>query len=509
MASWQARAAGIAICLTMDAASAQDITLTARDGALAISGSLQAYDGEFYTIKTAYGTLTVDGQGVICDGPGCPDLTAPRARIRIVGEADAGGRLILPLFQAFAAERGYAYLPTEGSTVGATLRDPRTDQILAEVTFAPLDAAQSRRLLASAEAELVVSLQADPAFRTRVLALDALIPIVAPDNPTPRLSTADLARALTGAVSNWNEAGGPDMPIVLHAVGPGTELAAMIEKRLGQPVIAAVWHPDQASMAAAVARDPWALALVGKSAQGPARALPMTDSCGFPLSHDPAAIRAEDYPLTFPSLLLIPPRRLPLIAREFLEFLSSPSGDRTVASLGYVGRDIQRHPLTDDGLRLINAIRGAGSDVTLPDLQALVAAMTGTDRLSLTFRFEDGATELDATSRDNLDDLVRLIGSGNFAREQLTLVGFSDGSGAATDNQALSRDRAQAVLEALVLIAPDIRADQLPTVAGFGEALPMACDTTEAGKRLNRRVELWVGPAMPMPPLPEAAAASP
>ena len=506
MASWQARVAGIALGLSIDAACAQDVTLTARDGALAITGSLQGYDGEFYTIKTIYGTLTVDGRGVICDGPGCPSLIAPRARIRIVGDAAAGQALVLPLFRAFAAERGYDAGPTDGRTAGAMLRDPKTDQVLAEVTFAPLDADQSLRLLGSGEVELVVTMQADPAFRTRVLALDGLIPIAASDNPTPRLSTADLARALTGQISNWDQAGGPDMPIVLHAVGPNAELARLIEGRLGQPVIAAVWHPDQATMAKAVARDPWALALAAKSAQGPARALPLTDSCGFPLSPDPAAIRAEDYPLTFPTLLLIPPRRLPLIAREFLEYLSTPSGDRAVASLGHVGRGIQRHPLTDDGLRLINAIQGAGDDVTLPDLQALVSAMTGTDRLSLTFRFEDGATELDAPSRDNLDDLAGLIGSGSFTRERLTLVGFSDGSGSAAENQALSLTRAQAVLDALQASAPDLSADQLPMVAGFGEALPMACDTTEAGTRLNRRVELWVGPALPTRPVAEPAA---
>lgn len=503
MASWKACVAGIVLCLSASAGSAQDITLTARDGALAVTGSLQGYDGEFYTIKTAYGVLTVDGQGVICDGPGCPDLIAPRARIRIIGNADAGDALVLPLFRAFAAERGYIVAADDGPMAGVALRDPKTDQVLAEVTFAPLDAAQSLKVLASGEAELVVTLQAETAFRTRVLALDGLIPIAAADNPTPRLSTADLARALTGQINNWDQAGGPDMPIVLHAVGPDAGLAQLIEGRLGQPVIAAVWHPDQASMARAVARDPWALALVAKSAQGPARALPLTDSCGFPLSPDPAAIRAEDYPLAFPTLLLIPPRRLPLIAREFLEYLSTPSGDRAVADLGHVGRGIQRHPLTDDGLRLINAIQGAGSDVTLPDLQALVAAMTGTDRLSLTFRFKDGMTELDAPSRDNLDDLAHLIGSGNFAQERLTLVGFSDGSGPAAENRKLSLTRAQAVLDALQVVAPDLSPDQLPLVAGFGEALPMACDTTEAGQSLNRRVELWVGPAMPMPPLAE------
>jgi phosphate transport system substrate-binding protein len=43
-------------------------------------------------------------------------------------------------------------------------------------------------------------------------------------------------------------------------------------------------------------------------------------------------------------------------------------------------------------------------------------------------------------------------------------------------------------------VAPDLSADQLPRVEGFGEALPMACDETAAGRHLNRRVELWLVP---------------
>ena len=42
------------------------------------------------------GLLTIDAQGVICDGPACPDLTAPKAVIRIVGAAEAGAALMPP-----------------------------------------------------------------------------------------------------------------------------------------------------------------------------------------------------------------------------------------------------------------------------------------------------------------------------------------------------------------------------------------------------------------------------
>ena len=101
------RAAGFAALLFIFAgpAVAQDVTLTSRDGALAISGRLQGFDGEFYRVDSAYGPLTVDAAGVICDGPACPDLTAPKSVIRMVGAADPGRQMLPPLIAAFARAR--------------------------------------------------------------------------------------------------------------------------------------------------------------------------------------------------------------------------------------------------------------------------------------------------------------------------------------------------------------------------------------------------------------------
>lgn len=53
------------------AATAQDVTLMSRDGSVAISGTLLSYDGEYYRVDSDFGVLTLDGSGVICDGPGC------------------------------------------------------------------------------------------------------------------------------------------------------------------------------------------------------------------------------------------------------------------------------------------------------------------------------------------------------------------------------------------------------------------------------------------------------
>ncbi|MGB3248668.1 MAG: OmpA family protein, partial [Tabrizicola sp.] len=211
----------------------------------------------------------------------------------------------------------------------------------------------------------------------------------------------------------------------------------------------------------------------------------------------------EDYPLALPVLILAPKRRLPLLTREFLDFLRTPAAQDAVAAAGFVDRSASRQPMTADGLRLLNAILGAGEDVTLDDLKRLAGIMDGADRVSLTFRFEDGSSTLDAQSQDNLGDLAQLIAAGQFRNQKLVLAGFSDGSGAAEANLALSVDRAAKVAQELAAIAPDLAASDLPVVEGFGEALPMACDETAIGRQLNRRVELWVVPDF-APAEPEA-----
>ncbi|MFE3835876.1 OmpA family protein [Pseudogemmobacter sonorensis] len=487
------------------AARAQDVTLISREGNIVIPGTLLGYDGEFYRIDTAYGALTVDGHGVICEGPACPDLTVPRAEIRLTGAEDAGTRLLPGLFRAFAEGRGLIYeeIPPEAPQVwAARVMEPEDRKILAELSFTPVPPDEAGALRASGAAELELSFRDGPG--ARALALDALVPVMAPGNPTPRISTVDLARALAGEARNWADLGGPDMPLVLHALDPESDMGRALAARLGAPVRADVTHPDMAALALAVARDPWALAITGRAEVAPAAELPLADSCGFPLLPRPISVKAEDYPLALPLYLLVPPRRLPLLAREFLEFLATPAADRIVAGAGFIDRSVERAPMTQDGLRLLNAIRGAGEDVSLFDLKRLAAVMDGADRLSLTFRFEDGSAVLDAGSQENLAQLARLIAAGHFPAEALILAGFSDGTGDAAANLALSEGRAERVRQDLAALAPDLRPDQLPRVEAFGEALPMACDETATGRRLNRRVELWVVPDFNPVPVSEA-----
>ena len=151
--------------------------------------------------------------------------------------------------------------------------------------------------------------------------------------------------------------------------------------------------------------------------------------------------------------------------------------------------------MTADGLRLLNAIKGAGPDVPLEQLQKLADVMRDSSRSSLTFRFEDGAMTLDARSRENLGLLAQMLAVDAYRGQEVILAGFSDGSGSAEANLDLSESRAIGIVTALSEALPDLPdGTKLPRVMPFGEALPMACDTTAAGRRANRRVEVWLRP---------------
>ena len=476
-------------------ATAQDVTLTSRDGALAISGQLQGYDGEFYRIDSAYGLLTLDAQGVICDGPACPDLTTPKATIRIVGAPALGAALVPGLVQGFATSRGLRLIAPESPEIPIRLADPTTDTVLAEFSFQPMTPAEAHEAMAAGRAELILAAASDPAFGNRTIGLDPLVAITATDNPVPEIRTPDLARALTGEVKNWAEIGGPDMPLVLHGLSEEADLNRALAGRLGRAIAATVVHDTPEALAEAVARDPWALAVTGRSVTGPARMLGLADSCGFPLQATPLAVKAEDYPLTLPVYFLTPRRRLPLAARELLEYLALPAAQQAVEAAGLVGRGMVSQSMSADGLRLINAINRAGEDVSLEDLKRMVGLMDGADRLSFTFRFQDGSSGLDPASRDTLIDMARMIEAGLLSGDSLVLAGFSDGSGSGAANLELSRERAGQVASALQAALPGLPPEQLPRVEAFGEAMPMACDQTAPGRRLNRRVEVWALPS--------------
>jgi phosphate transport system substrate-binding protein len=496
---------------------AQDVTLKSQDGAVEISGTLLGFDGEFYRLDTIYGELTVDGSGVSCDGPGCPSLTDYVAELDVSGAAAMGELLMPALIEAFAL-RNEMEARRENGEPGAftyVLSDRTDHREVGRFYFTLTNTDEGFADLLADEADIAMALREirpEEALRgreaglgnlagrgrSRVLSLDALVAITAPGNPIDRISIPQLAAVFAGKITNWSVLGGPDAPIGVHLRDAKSGLGQAVIDRVLEPAGLnldgnAIRHSSDAELARAVMADPFAIGIAGHSAAGDAQVLVLTGPCGFSLAATRRTIKTEDYPLTAPMFLYLPARRLPRLAREFLAYTRSSAAQLVIRRAGFVDQEPEEIEIGAQGDRLANAVIGAGDDVALDDLRRMVAELWEMKRLSTSFRFETGSVNLDAQSRSNVQQLARAVEAGRYDGRRILFAGFSDGEGPAAGNRAISVRRAGAVRDAVVAAAETANFDRLEMdVAGYGEAMPMACDDSEWGRQVNRRVEVWV-----------------
>lgn len=150
---------------------------------------------------------------------------------------------------------------------------------------------------------------------------------------------------------------------------------------------------------------------------------------------------------------------------------SEKTDQETIGRLDFIGQKIQ--------MEKPEIPRGAPPQ--------FVKEVSGAGKLSLTFHFPAGGTQLDDKALGDLDSLVELLANPTYQQRRLLIFGFSDSGGDASRNLALSKDRAKAVAEQLQMrgITPSF-------VNGYGKDLPIASNNREDGREKNRRVEVWL-----------------
>jgi outer membrane protein OmpA-like peptidoglycan-associated protein len=91
----------------------------------------------------------------------------------------------------------------------------------------------------------------------------------------------------------------------------------------------------------------------------------------------------------------------------------------------------------------------------------------------------------------SMDKIASIVNK--YGKTHLSIVGHTDSTGSASYNQQLSQKRAAAVEDYLRNkgVIP-----QRLAIYGMGEEQPRASNTTEAGRRLNRRVEILIEPVV-------------
>ncbi len=470
------------------------VQLTSPDGSLIIEGELLSRDGEFLRVETAFGPVTLDGGYLRCSGTGCPDPADLIARATVVGQPDLVHRLLPALLEVYAdtngleARRKFA----DDNAVSWELRETATDRLVAEFDVRSTELGDPQGELTSGRADIALDRdEAGAPVRQDVIALDALVPAVAPQNPRVMVTLSQLRGLLTGTVASWARLGGADLPVSIHL----SEGWAVQKRRIltDVPLPNAIIHDDPNTLADAVAASPQALGLVPYSSIGNAVPLVISGACGLATPATRDAIRAEDYPITQPLFLQRLGAEQPKVVRDFIAFARSPAAQPVIRAAGFVDRAIGRIGFERQGDRIANAVLSAGEDVeSISMVRDMIGTLLNGERLTLTFRFRDGSSDLDLQSVSNIQRLADAISNGAFDGQQILFVGFSDADGPRDGNLRLSERRARAVLRAVAARVADSPVEF--EVAAFGELMPMACDDTPWGRQVNRRVEVWVKP---------------
>ncbi|MEM1344311.1 MAG: phosphate ABC transporter substrate-binding/OmpA family protein [Pseudomonadota bacterium] len=512
----------LALTLAGGAAFAQDSTITLKsfDGFTQLRGELLGFEDGFYTIQTRLGTLRVDGGQVTCEGDGCPSNLLFGAEFAIRGSNTVGEDLMPLLIEGYADSLD-ATLEREISTdgTGRTFRIIHENgEEMAAIDLVALGSSAAFPALTDGEAQIGMSSRRiteqevaslgnagldDPrdTDRESIVALDGLVIVVSSDNPIRSISISEAARIFAGDITNWSELGGLDEPINVYSrnTGSGTydTFVDLVMTPNGLSVTSAALPIDNnTDISDRVATDAGAIGFTGFAYTRGAKVVPIRQECGMLSEPSAFSIKTEEYPLTRRLYLYDTEADAPVHAENLVEFASTDAAVPYIEDAGFVSLATDGQGLGEQGLRISYAMTGE-EEFSLPLMREMLREFQNAERLSTTFRFTPGSSQLTVKSQRDAEDFAEDIVDGKFDGKEIILVGFTDSIGQFELNRALAERRAQGVLftiaEAVSEIVTDANFEGADiSVQGYGELTPVGCNTTFQGRVANRRVEVWV-----------------
>ncbi|MHA1527746.1 MAG: substrate-binding domain-containing protein [Alphaproteobacteria bacterium] len=500
-----------ALLLSLGAARAEPrVTLTSLDGVTQVEGELLEFDGETYKVRTGLGIIGVAAAQVTCAGAGCPVEITYGGRFAIQGSNTIGDRLMPALIEGYADTLDAGLVRQVGAGENErVLRLGNADgkEIVAieigahgtATTFPALADGNAAiglasRRMAGAEAGLA-DLRDSPG--ENILALDGLIVIVHPDNPVRSLSLDQIAAVFAGRITNWDQLGGPSLPVSLYVrddrSGTLESFEAMVMgPRKLQIAEAAERLEDNAELSDLVSIDPTGIGFVGFAYARATRPLAIRQQCGLISRPTTFDVKTEEYPLARRLYAYGSRAAMPSHASALLDFALSDAAQPIIAEAGFVDRGIETQGIEVQGARLANSLTSK-EEFSLDLFREMLGELKDAGRLSLTFRFTAGSSNLEIRSQSEAERFARLLAAGAHAGKDIILVGFTDSVGDFKVNRGLAARRAQSVLDTLKASVPEGALDAVPIlVQSYGELTPVGCNETPAGRQLNRRVEVWV-----------------
>ena len=161
--------------------------------------------------------------------------------------------------------------------------------------------------------------------------------------------------------------------------------------------------------------------------------------------------------------------------------LARPAGD------AYVSVVVEKDKYEGGTWLTIVEVKPMGGSQVTVNAQAMANDITATGHVALYgIYFDTGKAIVKPESKTSLDEIAKLMGAQPPLR--LHVVGHTDNVGSIASNMTLSKQRADAVVSALV---NDYRIAPARLVGnGVGPLAPVASNLSEEGRAKNRRVEL-------------------
>jgi phosphate transport system substrate-binding protein len=510
-----ALSAALMVVVTAGLSHAQTVTLRSSDGDTTITGPLIRFDGSTYAIKSGnHDEVMLSAAGFSCVSGACPASNA----LGVHGSNTIGAELMPRLIEAYAQSRNERVRISNGDApdvfeirvVGNDGRRRATIDLQARGsgTAAP-GLLSSKALIGMASRPLnaaELTQLADHGFgdmrspsSEHVLALDGIVVIVSPANRVDRLSMQQLQGIFSGAISDWSEVGGTPSRINVYARDAksgtfDTFKTLVLDPGKRELDAGAQRFESSNELSDRVANDPSAIGFVGFAYLRNAKALSLTNECGMTFSPSTFTVKTEEYPLS--RRLFLYSRALPerSFAAGLLDFSLSKAAQPVVKQSGFIDQELEWHSIgqTDRTAqaRSVRKPRGGASAAFV----TLARDVEETSRISATMRFRYNSIELDNKALKDVDVLAQFL---QFilqtkAERKVVLAGFTDSAGTADKNIALSLERANLVKQALLRKLNDPQYAKLIETRGYGPALPVACNESEAGRDKNRRVEVWL-----------------
>ncbi|MEM9797856.1 MAG: phosphate ABC transporter substrate-binding/OmpA family protein [Pseudomonadota bacterium] len=513
---------GFAALLAMTApmALAEQVTLRSSDGTINITGDFIEFAGNVYTIRTALGELRMSADRVSCEGDACPTFATADADLRFAGSDTVGLGIMPLLLEGFGGFKDAEVTTTATGVPGemistmvgdAGFGDEMGDYLVNSTVsgdaFKALDAqtadiGMASRRIRPEEARGLRDAGAGNMVSPRnehIIAIDSLVVVTHPDNPVSRLTMDQLAGIYSGRITNWAELGGDNAPILVIDRPDGSGTRSVFKSRIlgtsDVPVLpGAVTAVDNNEVAAIANADPNAIGYTGYAFRRGAKALPLENECGITMTPDAFSARTEEYALQRRLYLYNRGDDLSPRAQEFLDFALSSDADGVIKKAGFIDLGIDRRPQQLDGDRARALLNPNVDAYEGGVMREMMAVMVDYDRLSTTFRFRTGSSKLDERG---IVDMARLT---DYLADQpqgtkVMFVGFTDDVGAFDSNRELSTARATQVLREMQAYAGGALPDVEMAAVGFGEIAPAACNSSDTGRGINRRVEVWISAA--------------